>query len=93
MLKWFDYWLKDVDNGVLDGPPVTVFTMGENRWQELDDWPPPNARYVRYYLHSSGNANSAHGNGTLSTDPPVDEPADTYTYDPDDPVPTRAATT
>ena len=88
LLNWFDYWLKDIDTGVMDGPPVTVFTMGENRWQQLTDWPPPNASYVRWYLHSEGRANSLHGDGTLSTAPPEDETGDGYTYDPADPVPT-----
>jgi len=92
LLRWFDYWLKDIDNGIMDGPPVSVFTMGENRWQELEDWPPPDARYVNYYLHSGGGANTASGDGTLSTDPPSDEPIDTFTYDPDDPVPTLGGT-
>ena len=35
LLRWFDYWLKDIDNGIMDEPPVTVFTLGENRWQKL----------------------------------------------------------
>ena len=87
LLRWFDYWLKDVETGIMDEPPVSIFTMGENRWQTLPDWPPPNMREVRYYLHSSGSANSASGDGTLSTVPPADEPTDRYTYDPDDPVP------
>ena len=88
LLRWFDYWLKDVETGIMDEPPVSIFTMGENRWQTLPDWPPPNMREVRYYLHSSGSANSASGDGTLSTAPPADdEPVDRYTYDPDDPVP------
>ena len=86
-LRWFDYWLKDIDTGIMDEPPVSVFTMGENRWETFDDWPPPAARDVRWYLHSGGSANTLHGDGTLSTVPPGDEPADTFTYDPNDPVP------
>ncbi|MCH8310377.1 MAG: CocE/NonD family hydrolase [Chloroflexi bacterium] len=87
-LRWFDYWLKDVETGVMDDPPVTVFTMGENRWKTLEDWPPPNAHYTRWYLHSGGQANTLNGDGSISTIPPGDEPADTYVYDPNDPVPT-----
>ncbi|MGD9893530.1 MAG: CocE/NonD family hydrolase [Dehalococcoidia bacterium] len=87
LLNWFDYWLKDIDTGIMDGPPVTVFTMGENRWQHLADWPPPNATDTRWYFHSRGNANTVHGDGSLSTVPPNGEPADRYTYDPNDPVP------
>jgi len=71
----------------MDEPPVTIFTMGENRWQQLSDWPPPNLRQVRYFLHSQKGANSLRGDGMLSTIPPGGERADTYVYDPDDPVP------
>ncbi|MFN0166949.1 MAG: CocE/NonD family hydrolase, partial [Bryobacteraceae bacterium] len=87
-LRWFDYHLKDIDSGIMAEAPVTVFLMGENRWKHLDDWPPPAARYVRYFLHSAGSANGVDGNGTLSTVPPADQPDDTYTFDPRDPVPT-----
>lgn len=87
LLRWFDYWLKDSANGIMDEPPVNVFTLGENCWQQLSDWPPPNMRQVRYFLHSGGEANSLNGNGTLSTVPPSQEQVDTYVYDPDNPVP------
>ncbi|MDH4145952.1 MAG: CocE/NonD family hydrolase [Acidimicrobiia bacterium] len=89
LLRWFDHWLYDAANGIMDEPPVTVFTLGENRWQHLDDWPPPNMRAVRWYLHSAGDANSLGGGGTLSMVPPgADEPDDSFDYDPADPVPT-----
>jgi putative CocE/NonD family hydrolase len=88
LLRWFDYWLKDVDNGIMDEPPVTVFTLGENRWQSLVDWPAPAAREVRWFLHSETGANTVNGDGVLSTVPPGNEPPDTFDYDPDDPVPT-----
>ncbi len=87
LLRWFDYWLKDVANGLMDEPPVTIFTLGENRWQHLSDWPPPNMRQVRYFLHSQQGANSLRGDGILSTSLPNDERADTFVYDPNDPVP------
>jgi putative CocE/NonD family hydrolase len=92
-LRWFDYWLKDVETNIMSEPPVTVFTMGENQWKNLSDWPPPNVHYIRWYLHSGGSANSLEGDGTLSTALPGDEPADTFTYDPDDPVPTAGGNT
>ncbi|MHB8576557.1 MAG: CocE/NonD family hydrolase, partial [Dehalococcoidia bacterium] len=87
LLRWFDYWLKDIDTGIMAEPSVSIFTMGENRWQQLPDWPPA-AHYVRYYLHSDGGANSLNGDGALSTVPPSEEPSDGYTYDPNDPAPT-----
>jgi uncharacterized protein len=44
-LRWYDYWLKGVANGALDGPPVRAFLMGANRWLELDSWPPDGITY------------------------------------------------
>ena len=86
-LAWFDYWLKGIDNGVLDGPRVRYYTMGRNEWRSADGWPLPEVQYTNYYLHSSGNANSRYGDGRLSTEPPGEEPADTFVYDPAHPVP------
>ena len=86
LLRWFDYWLKDIDNGFVDEPPVSIFTLGENRWQQLSSWPPANMRQVPYYFRSQQGANGLAGDGTLQTVPPDSEGVDTYTYDPNDPV-------
>jgi hypothetical protein len=87
-LRWFDRWLKDVDNGIDKEPPVMIFVMGVDEWRREADWPLPDTQYRPYYLHSSGGANTLHGNGTLSTEPPGDEPSDVYLYNPMRPVPT-----
>ena len=92
-LRWFDYWLKGMENGVLDEPRVKVFVMGRNRWREADTWPIPGTRYTRYYFHSWGKANSLHGDGGLGTAAPADQPPDSYTYDPGNPVPTLGGST
>ena len=92
-LRWFDYWLKDISNGIADEPPVRIFVMGINRWRTADDWPIPGTRYVPYYLHSGGNANSDRGDGTVSRERPGSQSADHYTYDPNDPVPTIGGST
>ena len=37
--RWFDYWLKGEENGVLtDTPRVQYYTMGLNQWQSADSW-------------------------------------------------------
>src|SRR5262249_22279892 len=46
------------------------------------DWPLPQTKWTKYYLHSGGKANSLKGDGMLSTAPPGDEPPDAYAYDP-----------
>ena len=88
-LRWFEHWLKGADNGLLDEPPVKIFVMGDNVWRDEPDWPLARARTTAYYLHSGGNANTLHGDGQLSPEPPSDEPPDVYLYNPANPVPTR----
>lgn len=87
--RWFDYWLKGVDNGIAEEPPLRIFVMGDNVWRDEQEWPLARTRYIPYYLHSGGAANTLHGDGTLSADKPSDEPVDTFVYDPRNPVPTR----
>ncbi len=93
LLRWYDYWLKDIQTGIMDEPPVSIFVMGENRWRAEHEWPLARTHYTRYYFHGESPANTRHGAGVLSTTPPGDEPPDSYVYDPDDPVPTMRGCT
>jgi len=86
-LKWFDYWLKGVENGITNMPKVQYYTMGRNEWSSADVWPLPETQYTKYYLRSHGHANSRNGDGWLSTKIPENEPSDTFIYDPGNPVP------
>ncbi|MBV9119211.1 MAG: CocE/NonD family hydrolase [Chloroflexi bacterium] len=88
VIRWYDHWLKGIDNGIMAEPRVRLFTLGENAWHDETAWPPAPARLTTYYLHSGGRANSSAGDGSLSTDAPGEEPADSYLYDPGDPTPT-----
>jgi uncharacterized protein len=87
-LRWFDYWLKNIDTGIMDEPPVKIFVMGRNQWRFEHEWPLARTVYTPYYLHSQGRANSLHGNGSLSPDAPGNQEPDEFDYDPDNPVPT-----
>jgi putative CocE/NonD family hydrolase len=87
-LRWFDHWLKGIDNGIMDEPPIRIFVMGINKWRNEKEWPLARTRFTKYYLHSRGRANSVFGDGSLNTEMPVEEPTDDYTYDPENPVPT-----
>ena len=88
-LTWFDHWLKGEDNGLLDGSPVRIFVMGENVWRDEREWPLARTRYVEYFFHSGGKANTLNGDGGLSEEAPGSEPSDVFLYDPRSPVPTR----
>jgi putative CocE/NonD family hydrolase len=88
-MRWFDWRLKGVDDGISREKPVRIFVMGTNVWRDEDDWPLARAKSTRFFLHSAGKANSRGGDGTLAEEVPGDEPDDRYTYDPGNPVPTH----
>jgi predicted acyl esterase len=50
-LRWFDYWLKGIDTGIMEEPPVRLFVMGTNKWKETTDWPLPETKWTPFYLH------------------------------------------
>jgi len=86
--RWFDYWLKGEDNGVLENTPrVQYYTMGLNQWQSADAWPPEDVEILTWYLTSDGAANSLFGDGRLQSTPPATDVPDRFTYDPTIPVP------
>ena len=87
-VRWFDYWLKGVQNGVMDEPPVEAFMMAsarkgaaspKNRWIKAADWPLAN-RPVRYYPAKDGGLSTAM--------PRADEAKVSYRFDPRNPAPT-----
>lgn len=88
-LRWCDYWLKGIDDGILDEPPVRIFVMGANVWRDEHEWPLARTSWEDYFFHSEGRANSSDGDGLLTTEAPGAEPPDSYIFDPSDPVPTQ----
>jgi len=87
---WFDVFLKGEPSRLLDTlPKVRYYTMGLNRWQTSDTWPPVGAAPVTLYLSSGGNANTLNGDGVLTTRPPDADRPDRFTYDPMNPVPSH----
>jgi len=84
--RWFGHWLLGEQNGVENDPPLRTFTMGPNRWVNRTEWPPRNARPVRFYL---SNPSGSPKQGTLQPTPPARQSPTEYVYDPDDPVPTH----
>jgi len=85
-MQWFDNWLKGVKNNINDEPPVKIFVMGDNVWRGENEWPLTRTKYTPLYIHSAGKANTLCGDGLLSFEPPADEPADHFVFDPDNPV-------
>ncbi len=84
-IRWFDHWMKGVDNGVMKEPAVRYYMMGDtfdkgapgNQWRTADAWPPASTA-TSYYLSTSH---------TLTQTKPAGQEKLTYVYDPKDPVP------
>ncbi|MCD8389210.1 MAG: CocE/NonD family hydrolase [Oscillospiraceae bacterium] len=54
-IRWFDYWAKGIDNGIMDEPRVKIFVMGINKWKFENEWPLARTQYTRLYLHPQGS--------------------------------------
>ena len=92
-VRWFDHWLKGIDNGVDREPVVRYFVMGSGRWRSAEAWPPPpggrpGGGRMELHLASGGDACRPNGSGALAPEPGDHGPPDTYTYDPLNPTPT-----
>lgn len=86
-LRWFDRFLKGIDNGVEKEARVEYYMVGENEWKTSDTWPPKEIKYTHLYFHSHGHANTSRGDGALTFDLPSQQTPDTYSFDPEDPAP------
>ncbi len=85
-VRWYDYWLKGIDNGVMSEAPINYYTMGEEEdsgWHSAWQWPLPNQELTNYYFDGtiSGSVKSVN-DGSLSLDKPVTTTgADAYLVD------------
>jgi putative CocE/NonD family hydrolase len=87
---WFDHFLKGEKNGVLQTmPKVRYYTMGINKWQSSDTWPPLGAQAMSLFLSSGGKANTLNGDGALTNAPPATDSPDRFEYDPMNPAPSH----
>ncbi len=85
---WLDRFVKGGGGQLLDAlPKVRYFTMGINKWQASDTWPPKGAQPVSFFLSSAGKANTLNGDGVLSDAAPAADAPDKFDYDPMNPVP------
>lgn len=69
IIRWFDHYLKGIENGEDKKPKATYYVNGENQWHTSEDWMPKEARLVNLYLDSDGHANSMNGDGRVTLRP------------------------
>jgi putative CocE/NonD family hydrolase len=85
---WFDMLLKGEQNDFKQkNPRVRYYTMGSNKWQQSETFPPAGAEMQSFYLSSAGKANTRNGDGQLVATPPKENKPDAFQYDPMNPVP------
>ena len=53
LLRWYDYWLKGIDTGIMDEPAIKVFIRGSAEWKTGTDWPFPETRWIPFALHEN----------------------------------------
>jgi putative CocE/NonD family hydrolase len=88
-LRWYDFWLKGVQNGIDREAPVRIYVMGAEKWRDEREWPLARARYTPFYLASGGRANALRGDGRLAIERPASGEfgkPDRFSYDPANPV-------
>lgn len=85
-LKWWDYTLKEIDNGFANTPKIQYFLPGANEWRSSDTWPISGTEPTKLYLSSGGQANTRLGDGALNWSVPSQSGHDSYVYDPAAPV-------
>ncbi|HYK91703.1 MAG TPA: CocE/NonD family hydrolase [Acidobacteriota bacterium] len=98
-LRWYDRWLRGIQNRVENEAPVKIFVMGggseaktdEGRhlhggvWRDEREWPLARTRFTPYYLHADG---------LLGPERPKEqESRSTYDFDPRNPIPTIGGNT
>lgn len=52
MLRFFDYHLKDIDNGIMDEPPISYYAMGKELWRHVYNWMPSDSKYKTFVCSS-----------------------------------------
>jgi putative CocE/NonD family hydrolase len=85
-VRWFDYWLKGIDNGVMKEAPIYYYVQGDGQksgWHSAWHWPLPEQKLTNYYFDGtkSGSVKSVN-DGSLTLVPPAAKAAgDDYRVD------------
>lgn len=86
IVRWFDRYLKGIENGEDNKPRATYYLVGENEWKTSESWNPKESSLTNFYFTSGGKANSMFGNGNIVPEPMKETSYDEYVYDPENPI-------
>jgi uncharacterized protein len=77
--RWFDYWLKGIDNGIMDELPIHYYLQQADEssvWQGTDAWPLKTAAATKYYVgETEGSQAASINDGSLQLNAPADSAA------------------
>lgn len=82
LLRFYDHWLKGVDNGVMDEPAVQYVLQGKEGLETAETWPLPDTALERYYLAPGpAEATDSINDGALESEaPPAGTPPTKVSY-------------
>lgn len=87
MERWFDYWLKGIDTGVMEEDPVKYYTIGANEWRTTKIWPVEGVENEKWYFNNEkSNSAASINDAVLSNKKPLLEVKNPYKYDPKNPI-------
>ena len=87
MERWFDYWLKDTDTGVMAEDPIKYYTIGANKWRTTKVWPVAGVEEENWYFNSEkSNSATSLNDSLLSNEQPLLEAKTKFIYDPNNPI-------
>lgn len=85
--KWLDYWLKGIDNGILNDPKVQLFNIGPNHWIYADSYPIKSSVESKLFLTSNTSDNSSVEGKLIGKDSGNPIGSNSFNYDPSNPTP------
>lgn len=58
-IRWYDHWLKGVDTGIMNEPPILIFVQGINQWRYETEWPLPVTVWTKFFLQGAGGLSTS----------------------------------
>ncbi len=70
ILRWYDHWLKGIDTGIMDEPPISILLQGTDKWRYEHEWPLARTKWIKFYL--------SEGEKLSEAPPTLDEKPDSF---------------
>ena len=79
MLRWYDYWLKGIDTGIMDEPEVAIYDAVTQEWRYENEYPLARTEWTKFYLRSNPEGPATEPpHGLISLEAPRGEEPDKY---------------